>query len=250
MKRAGFTLVELLLVIGVVAVLAALLLSAVESARAQGDSAQCMSNLHQLAAANFAYAADHNGQFVTAQDQSNLVRWHGVRDSTDGKFDPTKGPLSPYLGKEGRVKLCPALRHVLTGSASFEDGTGGYGYNAAYIGGTPMNTWAAEYLPRLDRAVQTVMFTDTAFPRSDGLQEYAYCEPWTTEYPIGRFRGKLSASVHFRHLGKANVAWCDGHVSSESPSQLDGGNGYGGNGMVSKIGWFGPSTLNGYWRPY
>jgi prepilin-type processing-associated H-X9-DG protein/prepilin-type N-terminal cleavage/methylation domain-containing protein len=250
MKRGAFTLVELLLVMAVIALIMGLLLAAVDSARAQGDSAQCHANLHQLAAANFAYAADNNGQFVAAQEPSNLIRWHGARDSVDAQFDPTKGPLSPYLGKEGRVKLCPALRNVLTGSQSFESGTGGYGYNAAYIGGTPMDIWTPERLSRLDHAAQTVMFTDTAFPRSDGLQEYAYCEAWSTEYPLNRFRGKLSASVHFRHAGKANVAWCDGHVSSEAPSQLDGGNGYGGSGVTAKVGWFGPSAMNGYWRPY
>lgn len=252
MKRtsAAFTLVELLVALAVIAILVALLLSAVQGARDRGDATQCVSNLRQLALANLSYAGEHDGQYVIAQDQTNRIRWHGVRDSVEGKFDPTQGPLAPYLGTEGRVKLCPTLKNVLTGDQSFEDGTGGYGYNAAYIGGTPLNTWAAERIGRVEQPARTVMFTDTAFPRAEGLQEYAYCEPWQTEYPLLRFRGALSASVHFRHLGKANVAWCDGHVTSEPPTKLDPGNGYGGDGVKWKIGWFGPSAQNGYWRPY
>ena len=151
---------------------------------------------------------------------------------------------------KGRVKLCPTLSRVLRGSKSFENGTGGYGYNAAYIGGTPADIYTAERVGRVARPATTVMFTDTAFPRPSGLQEYAFCEAWQTEYGDGDFEGKLNASVHFRHLGRANVAWCDGHVTGELPSQIDGRNVYGGDAGKWQIGWFGPSAQNGYWRPY
>lgn len=249
-RAAGFTLVELIAAIAVIAILAALLMAGLGLTQERANATQCVSNLRQLALANLSYAADHDSQYVTAQEPTNLIRWHGVRDSAEGKFDPTRGPLAPYLGTDGRVKRCPSLKNVLSGGASFEDGTGGYGYNAAYIGGTPLNIWAAEHTGQVERPAQTVMFTDTAFPKAEGLQEYAYCEAWQTEYPLLRFRGKLSASVHFRHLGRANVAWCDGHVTAEQPAQLDGANGDGGDGQRAKIGWFGPSTQNGYWRPY
>lgn len=249
-ERSAFTLLELLIVVAILGIVATLTLAAVSGARQQADAAQCSSNLKALLAANFSYAADHDGQFVPAQEPSNLVRWHGVRTSAGDAFDGSKGPLAPYLGREGRVKLCPALKRALTGAKSFEEGSGGYGYNAAYIGGTPESGWTAERLANLEQPARTVMFADTAFARSDGVQEYAYCEPWQSERPRGRFRGKLTASVHFRHSDKANVGWCDGRVSAEPYSQLDGGNSYGGDSKKQKIGWFGPSEKNGYWRSF
>ena len=248
--RHGFSLVEVLVVVAIVAILAALLMPIAEQALEHGRATQCVSNLRQLAAANLSFAAENDGQFVAAQDERNLVRWHGTRTSGSAAFDPTKGPLAPYLGKEGRVKLCPTLQRVLTGSKSFENGTGGYGYNAAYIGGTVADLYSGERVGRIERPATTVMFTDTAFPRATGLQEYGFCEPWQTEYAPGFFQGRLNASVHFRHLGRANVAWCDGHVTAELPSQIDGTNGYGGDAGKYGVGWFGPSMLNGYWRPY
>ena len=105
--RRAFTLVEVLAVMSVVAVLAALLLPAVGSALERGRSTQCVSNLRQLAAANLTYAADNESRFVAAQDEQNRVRWHGVRTSGTAAFNPAKGPLAPYLGHEGTRKALP-----------------------------------------------------------------------------------------------------------------------------------------------
>jgi prepilin-type processing-associated H-X9-DG protein len=110
--------------------------------------------------------------------------------------------------------------------------------------------YTAERMPNVPQPARTVMFTDTAFARADGIQEYAYCEPFEWVDSSGRMAGALSASVHFRHRGLANVAWCDGHVSAEPPSRIDGSNYYGGNAGKWKIGWFGPSANNGYWNPH
>ena len=172
-KNKAFTLIELLVVIAIIAILTSLVSVTVMRARERGEATLCASNLRQLVGANTAYAADHNGIYAPAQDQSNNVRWHGVRDGTGAKFNPERGPLAPYLGHEGRVKLCPTLRHVLAGGATFEDGTGGYGYNAAYIGGSVDDPWTPARVVAITQPVRTIMFADTAFARANGLQEYA-----------------------------------------------------------------------------
>ncbi len=247
---SAFTLIELLVVISVIAVLAALLMGGLQAARAKGDAIACTSNLRQLAAANLAYTAEHDGAYVPAQDVSNGVRWHGERSGPGQAFDPTRGPLAPYLGGERRVKLCPTFRDALKGGQTFEEGTGGYGYNATYIGGTPANPFAPARLANVPQPALTVMFTDTAFARAAGLQEYAFCEPRRWVNPAGKLRGRLIPSVHFRHSGRANVAWCDGHVSAEDPSELGGDDAYyGGDPGKWKLGWFGPDGGNGYWNP-
>ena len=97
MKYRAFTLVELLVTITVIAVLTALIGAVLSNARGRADAAMCMGNLRQLAAANLTYAAENEGQFCPAQDPTNTIRWHGVRLSPRSPFDPTKGPLAPYL---------------------------------------------------------------------------------------------------------------------------------------------------------
>lgn len=233
----------------IIAVLAAMIGAVLNVAHARADAAKCMGNLRQLVAANLTYAAENGGQFCPAQDPTNTIRWHGVRDQPRGKFDPTRGPLSPYLGANRQVKLCPALDRVLKGFHTFEEGTGGYGYNATYIGGNPVDPFTPARMASLQSPAAVVMFTDTAFPRPTGLQEYPYAEPWRWEDYKGRLRGELDPSVHFRHSGHANVAWCDGHVSAEPHSHLGGRNTYGGDSTYWKVGWFGRSENNGYWRP-
>src|SRR6187402_909555 len=64
--QRAFTLVELLVVIGIIAVLIALLLPTLNRAREAARGVQCLSNLRQLAQATIMFADDHRG-FMPAQ---------------------------------------------------------------------------------------------------------------------------------------------------------------------------------------
>jgi prepilin-type N-terminal cleavage/methylation domain-containing protein/prepilin-type processing-associated H-X9-DG protein len=246
----GFTLVELLLVITIIGVLAAVMVPLNRRVKARAGLTVSSANLRSLVTANWAYASDHGGRFCPAQSRNNRVRWHGARASRKEKFDPTKGYLSPYLGESQRVGVCPVLKSMLAaGGASFEEGTGGYGYNAAYIGGTPEDPYQASRTSAIPNPLRTVMFASTALAREESLQEYPYAEPYQWVDPNWKLSGPLQPSVHFRFGGKALIAWADGHVTLEEPSRLDGPNYYGGDNAEQLVGWFGPEDENGFWNP-
>lgn len=85
----GFTLMELLVVITVIALLASLLLPAVRLARSSADAAKCGSNLRQFSVANEAYALD----------------WDGSGCPTGAYGSPFFSLASPYLDGTGKSGL-------------------------------------------------------------------------------------------------------------------------------------------------
>lgn len=245
----GFTLVELLVVIVLIGTLSALAFQGVLTAKSQANKAVSAGNLRQLAAANLLYAADHQTYCPTDLDGYNLTRWHGARLSVSAPFDPANGLLSPYLGTSRQVGRCPQLERMTNASAFNETGAGGYGYNSTYIGGIPSEYLKANRPANVPNPTRTLMFATTAFAVANGIQEYAAAEPPNEVDTNWRLRGKNQPSVHFRFNGRALIAWCDGHVSEESPNGSTGKNIYGGDNAVSNIGFCGPKDNNGWWNP-
>ncbi|MGH7178250.1 MAG: prepilin-type N-terminal cleavage/methylation domain-containing protein [Tepidisphaeraceae bacterium] len=71
-RRAAFTLVELLVVIGVIAVLIAMLLPALNGARQAADRIKCQSNLRQLGQAFLLYNTQNNGYVIPSYNMTGI----------------------------------------------------------------------------------------------------------------------------------------------------------------------------------
>lgn len=104
---AGFTLVELLVVIGIIAVLVAILLPALNAARAHANSVTCMSNMRQVTGAVLAYADSNGGRLPwNYVDFGNgAVSWNGMVFLVTSKVLPATLENGVYRPK---VLLCPS----------------------------------------------------------------------------------------------------------------------------------------------
>ncbi len=79
-------MIELLVVIGILAILSALLLPVIKRAQERGNETKCVSNLRQIGGAIASYAADNNNELPINNSDTGGLRWYLM--------------LNPYLGKD------------------------------------------------------------------------------------------------------------------------------------------------------
>jgi general secretion pathway protein G len=124
-RRPGFTLIELIVVIAIITLLAALLFPVFASVREKGRSAVCVSNLRQIGMAVALYTQDSDDLFPWGEDSidQNSSEWTGSTYAPTVTGMPRVDQvLSPYINSK-ELWRCPSD----TGFASLDPSFSGYG---------------------------------------------------------------------------------------------------------------------------
>jgi prepilin-type N-terminal cleavage/methylation domain-containing protein/prepilin-type processing-associated H-X9-DG protein len=216
----GFTLIEILVVIALIAILAAILFPVFARARENARRASCQSNLRQIGLGILQYVQDN--------DETMPFSFYGSFGDTDATNYKWMDAIFPYVKNE-QLFTCPSdsavnaryvyQKNLPPGGSS--QNYGSYGLNGAHSAGpdntTPPRSSAAYrvHLAQLAAPATTVWITDNNnAPGSlnpGGSQGFFWSMPATMPAVTNAEPRQLQNIVE-RHLGLTNVLWCDGHV--------------------------------------
>jgi len=237
-------LIEVLICVGVIALLLALVMPALGRAREAGRGASCAASLHQAGLAMSMYLDDNEGSFFPYyQDIPGTGggrRWWFGFEKGGPAMNPSQrnrpleraaGFLGRYLSGSASDFLCASFPFAASGFfRKFAVPAGGYGYNTAALGGS--NPLApASIQPR--KIQEFVGRTSDVFCLADGIHfdrlDYSSTPPLKqtfNEPPFIQWQspplfcsnvGVNGGFGHFRHAGRATVLYLDGHAAAQPP---------------------------------
>ncbi|AHF91413.1 hypothetical protein OPIT5_15490 [Opitutaceae bacterium TAV5] len=200
----AFTLVELLTVIAIIGILAAIIIPVAGNVRNKARGMQCLSNLRQIQVANILYAADNKDTYVPIRDDTHEAEYGSRWWRSNPHF---LAILSPRPTMVEQLK-CP-LGKALYDSTSNKHSTA-YGYNSTSLSpGGITGLWQVK-VSDVQRPSRTIAFVDAL----DQHVKYANSNDYTGEEVA------TNQTTSYRHGAAANVVYWDGHAALVKRDQL------------------------------
>jgi prepilin-type N-terminal cleavage/methylation domain-containing protein/prepilin-type processing-associated H-X9-DG protein len=206
MRRRGFTLVELLVVIAVIGVLVGLLLPAVQAARAAARVTSCINNMRQIGLATHMFADSNHGRFPQNVHAGSGKSW--------------VYSLSPYVEAVEAIRICP---DDPKGRDLIKDGAKGTSYVINEFISTNIYDLSNVNLSVLNlHKMKETSKVIIQFEGADGRkvnEDHVHASQW---YTVGWVElGEAMVWAHMlleiqpnRHGESANYLYADGHVDS------------------------------------
>ena len=236
MKRRSFTLIELLVVIAIIAILASMLLPALQQARERGRSAKCLNNIKQQGVAVSFYVDGFKGflpsptgqypRFQTTQSPGktlstspwcwSMVEWAGL-PVVNHQY------TFKWRSKPGNVMQCPsdADSPKQTDSGNWSDG--GPGHVKSYIGNEySSDSWISNrYMKHVIKIRKPSQYIFSYDARNWSLNSSFSGNTW----PFLSTASISGRSPDFRHNGSTNCLFMDTSARSKTMNELAGSNG-------------------------
>ncbi len=228
-----FTLIELLVVIAIIAILAGMLLPALNSARAKGISITCLSRLKQIGTADAQYQNDFEFYCPISEGMGGAGKptFAGMYVSGTQTDYTQDGYLTPYLKKAGvneslmhaaktNVFFCPDPAYLSAWQSTGDDITkganGGYGANGQ-VHGRMSGSTTLRRPGMIKRPSDITSFGDCA-----GYSRLSNYTKTKTETNLAKmFAISLSnVTIHFRHQRMSNLIFADGHGVAKKPTHV------------------------------
>ena len=226
MRRKGFTLVELLVVIGIIALLIAILMPALSRAKEQANWIKCLSNLRQVGQAFTQYCNNNKGRFPVAganRHDNDWIFWEGSRPmATADDIDKRRldySMIAPYLGIPVKPDILRCPSDDIDPQRNYQ-----FSYSTNYLitrlpymatGYEDTNDTQPLRITQIVNASMKLLIIDESSTTSDDG-----CWAWMSQLGLGQ---NLISNRHMKrsemhdlrtdpNAGKGNACFVDGHA--------------------------------------